>query len=452
MLFERLNSLESKKHEVFFVGDRNEPVTFAQIIEHRDKAKARLEKFGVGAGHVVALPGDYQLESFAFLLALIELKAIIVPLAPLQADSWPLIKKLVQAEYLVDTFSSPATIVRAAETSATHPIYAELRNREHAGLVLLSSGTTGQPKAVVHDFELFLKRFSEPPRPLRSVAFMRFDHVGGIYNFFSCLFNLGFMAYSLERTPDKIGELIQKHRLEFLPASASFLNILLVSRPWEKFDLSSLKFVVYGTERANPATIKKISAELPLVKFHQNYGLSEIGLLRSVSKGNDSVWLKIKDDQAQVRVRDGILEVRSELTMLGYLNADHQITDDGWYVTGDLAEEHDGWLKVIGRKSDLIRVAGLGVHPAEIEDIIMQMPQVIDVVVGREDNLLIGEVVVATVQVAPSSADGASASDMRKQVREFCAGRMDAYKIPSKIIVTGDILYGTRFKKKRLAR
>jgi acyl-coenzyme A synthetase/AMP-(fatty) acid ligase len=230
-----------------------------------------------------------------------------------------------------------------------------------------------------------------------------------------------------------------------LPTSASFLNILIIDRPWERHDFQSLKYVVYGTERVNPLVLEKITKELPAVKFHQNYGLSEVGLLRSTSKSNDSIWLKINDDLAAVRVRDGLLEVQSSLTMLGYLNAEHRMSEDGWYITGDLAEEKDGWIRVFGRKSDLIKVAGNAVHPSEIEDVIMQMPDVIDVVVGKEENLLLGETIVATVQ----SRSELAPAELRQQVRQFCLERLSSYKVPSKIVITSEKIYGPRFKKKR---
>jgi long-chain acyl-CoA synthetase len=195
----------------------------------------------------------------------------------------------------------------------------------------------------------------------------------------------------------------------------------------------------------NPLVLEKIAKELPNVKFHQNYGLSEVGLLRSTSQSNDSIWMKIQDDLASVRVRDGILEVRSSLTMLGYLNAEHRMSEDGWYITGDLAEEKDGWIRVLGRKSDLIKVAGHAVHPSEIEDVIMQMPEVIDVAVGKEENLLVGETVTATVQTHAQTPP----AEFRQQVRQFCLTHLPAHKVPSKIIVTRAAIYGPRFKKKR---
>lgn len=443
-LFERLSG---DSDAVFLIDSSDSPVKRGQIVEEARKAKRHLTDQGIGPGDVVAIAGDYKLNTMAYLLALIELRTIIAPLSAHSPESWSRAVDLVQAQVQIDTLAADVDLERMPSSKSTHALYQQLRQREHSGLVLLSSGTTGQPKAVVHDFEGFLTRFAQPPRPVRTLAFMQFDHVGGIYNLFSCLFNLSTLVYSTERSPTRVGELIAKHKIEFLPTSASFLNILVIDRPWDRFDFHSLKYVVYGTERVNALVLEKITKELPWVKFHQNYGLSEVGLLRSTSKSNDSIWLKIQDDLASVRVRDGMLEIQSSLTMLGYLNAEHRTSPDGWYITGDLAEEKDGWIRVFGRKSDLIKVAGNAVHPSEIEDVIMQMPEIIDVIVGKEENLLLGESITATVQTRGETPP----AEMRQKVRQFCLERLSPYKVPSKILVTTEAIYGPRFKKKRSA-
>jgi long-chain acyl-CoA synthetase len=427
----------------------NESFTRGEILKAWEIAISKLDEAGVESGDVIALVGDYRLATIGYLLALIERVAIVVPLSANSPSGWEQAASLVHSQFIINTTAeievSNASLEKMAHPRFEHAHYRELRRRRHAGLVLLSSGSTGHPKAVVHDFESFLSRFQHPPRPVRTLAFMQFDHVGGIYNLFSCLFNLSPLFFSTERSPDRVGELIEKNKIEFLPTSASFLNILLVSRPWHRYDFSSLKYVVYGTERVNPLVLERITKELPHVKFHQNYGLSEVGLLRSQSKASDSTLIKIDDDKAEVRIRNGILEIRSSLTMLGYLNAEHSTSDDGWYITGDLAEIENGWIRVIGRASDLIKVAGNAVHPSEIEDVIIKMPEVIDVVVGKESNLLIGEIITTTVQVEP----GTDFAGARQKVREFCATHLERHKVPSKINITSDAVYGPRFKKKR---
>jgi acyl-coenzyme A synthetase/AMP-(fatty) acid ligase len=398
-------------------------------------------------GDVVVLIGDYQLQCIASLIALIQLRAIVAPMCATGSENLRTMTKIVHPQFVVDTSNREIAIRATSESHFDHPIYHELWRRQRAGMVLLSSGSSGSPKAVVHDLENFLSRFHhEKPRPIRAFAFMQLDHVGGIYNLFSCLFNRSPLFFSQQRKPDRIGQMIQDYQIEFLPISASFLNIMVAMQPWERFQFNSLKYVVYGAERVNAFFLKRISEALYWVRFHQTYGLSEVGLLRSKSQANDSIWLRIEDPQAQVRVRDGLVEIKSPLTMLGYLNAEFQVTEDGWYVTGDMAEmDEERGLRVIGRQSDLIRVAGYSVHPSEIEDIIVQMSDVIDAVVSKEENLLLGEVAVATVQVASAS----SPSEMRRQVRELCIQHLEPYKVPAKIVITKNVVFGSRFKKKR---
>jgi acyl-coenzyme A synthetase/AMP-(fatty) acid ligase len=144
-----------------------------------------------------------------------------------------------------------------------------------------------------------------------------------------------------------------------------------------------------------------------------------------------------------------MLQIKSSLTMMGYLNAAYNVTDDGWYITGDMAEEKDGWIRVIGRRSDLIKVAGLSLHPSEVEDVIVAMSDVVDVIVSSEENAIIGTTVVATVQIRPEVMGTNSPAEWRQKIRAYCLSHLLTYKVPGKIVVQSEILYGERFKKPR---
>jgi len=129
------------------------------------------------------------------------------------------------------------------------------------------------------------------------------------------------MVIPTERTPKEVARVIEAGRVELLPVTPTLLNLLVASGAGAEHDLSSVQLITYGTEVMSAGTLKKIAALFPRARLQQTYGLSELGTLRSKSQSSDSVWVKVGGPGFETRVVDGILQVRSELAMVGYLNA-----------------------------------------------------------------------------------------------------------------------------------
>ena len=92
--------------------------------------------------------------------------------------------------------------------------YKVIREREHPGLVLFTSGTSGDPKAAVHDFFALLEKFKFRSRSLRTLNFLLFDHWGGLNTMFHILSNGGVVIATKNRDPVIICELIEKYKEE----------------------------------------------------------------------------------------------------------------------------------------------------------------------------------------------------------------------------------------------
>ena len=208
-----------------------------------------------------------------------------------------------------------------ARLRGAHPYYDTLRERNHAGLVLFTSGSSGTPKAAVHDLDLLLKKFETRRPAKRTLAFMSFDHWGGLNTMFHTLSNGGTLVVPKSRKPVDVCAAIEKHGVEVLPVTPSFLNLLLASGAYHDYDLSSLETISYGTEPMPDTTRQRLTDLFPHITLHQTYGLIELGVLRSQSKTSDSPWVKIGGEGYEVRVVDGLLEIKAESAMLGYLNA-----------------------------------------------------------------------------------------------------------------------------------
>jgi len=177
----------------------------------------------------------------------------------------------------------------------------------------------------------------------------------------------------------------------------------------------------------------------------QNYGLSEVGIMRTKSESSDSLWMTIGGDGFETRVRDGLLEIKAETAMLGYLNEASPFTDDGWLKTGDRVEVKGEYIRILGRQSDIIIIGGEKVYPAEVEDLIASMDGVLEVVVSGQANAITGNIVKANVRLSTDE----KRADFRKRMTEFLSDRLVAFKIPQKVSLTKESLHNARFKKIR---
>ncbi|MEZ4288857.1 MAG: fatty acid--CoA ligase family protein, partial [Polyangiales bacterium] len=203
--------------------------------------------------------------------------------------------------------------------------------------------------------------------------------------------------------------------------------------------------ITYGTEPMPESTLTRIHAVLPDVTLQQTYGLSEVGILRSKSKSNDSLWVRIGGEGFQTRVVDNLLEIKSESAMLGYLNAPSPFTDDGWFMTGDVVEVDGDFFRILGRNSELINVGGEKVYPAEVESVLQELNNVQDVAVYGEKNALTGKIVCADIALKEPEERAAFV----RRAKIFCRERMQAFKVPVKINVVESLAHSPRFKKMR---
>ena len=149
--------------------------------------------------------------------------------------------------------------------SAEHALYARLRGVGHPGLVLFTSGYTGEPKAALHDCCRLLVKYQHRRHRLRTLLLLLFDHIGGIDTLLQALGNGSAVVIPSDRSPEIVCETVARHRVQVLPAAPSFLTMLLLSEAHRRHDLSSLRFITYGAEVTPEATLRKVAEAFPRV-------------------------------------------------------------------------------------------------------------------------------------------------------------------------------------------
>jgi acyl-coenzyme A synthetase/AMP-(fatty) acid ligase len=224
--------------------------------------------------------------------------------------------------------------------------------------------------------------------------------------------------------------------------------MLLIARAHERHDLSSLRRVTYGTEPMPASTLAALERALPGAQLKQTYGLTELGVLPTRSRDSGSLWLELGGVGCQTRVVDGVLWVRSETAMLGYLNAPSPFHGDGWYNTQDAVEVDGRFVRVVGRVTELINVGGQKVYPSEVESTLLEMDNVCDATVWGEPSAVTGQVVAARVTLLDPEDAGA----LERRMHRFCRDRLAPYKVPAVVDVVQGHHHGPRFKKVRPGR
>jgi acyl-CoA synthetase (AMP-forming)/AMP-acid ligase II len=421
-------------------------VTYAELLQASDAWSRRFGERGLRAGTVVAIEGGFSLQACGAFLAAMQLGAVVVPLTPLMRAHRERFLEIAEASLLVELDDSDAwTLVDLGREAASNPLLLKLRERQHPGLVIFSSGSTGAPKAILHDLLSILEKFRKVRRQKTTLTFLLFDHIGGIDTMLNTFGSGGCVVTVAQRTPELVARAIEEHRVHTLPTSPTFLNLFLISGVWQHRDLSSLKLIAYGTEPMPEATLQRLHATFPDVALVQTYGMSELGVLRSRSRDSTSLWIKFSDEEFQTKVLDGILWVKADSAMLGYLNAPDLFDAEGWLNTQDAVEVDGEYLRILGRASDLINVGGQKVYPAEVENALLELDNVEDVAVFGKPHPMMGQVVAARFKLKePEPLDL-----FKRRMNAFAREHLARYQIPVFVELVSADQFGVRFKKLR---
>jgi long-chain acyl-CoA synthetase len=437
-----------KKFELFsdspamLVGDPAEEIDYHSLACEVRHWSSHCQSRGVGEASVVAFPAVYDLRSVSLFFALAECGAILVPLPP-NSENVRLLDIAGVTHQLVNDSIEKTT---PAAKHQQHGLYDQLRKAGHPGLVLFTSGSTGQPKAAVHDLHALYSRYATPRPCARMLVFMQMDHIGGVNTLLYITSHGGAIVSPASRSAHDVCAAIEKHRVQVLPTSPTFINMLLISGCLEAFDLTSLERITYGSEPMPQSVLSRITQIVPKVQMLQTYGTTELGILKSQSRENGSLWMKVGGAGYDVKIVDGRLWVRAATAMLGYLNAASPFDAEGFMDTGDQVEVDGDWLRILGRKTETINVGGMKVSPIDVESVLLEIPEVAEASVRAEPHPLTGQIVTAIVRL---SANGESLKDFKVRMRSFCQNLLPPHAIPSKVRFADTALVTDRFKRQR---
>jgi len=225
---------------------------------------------------------------------------------------------------------------------------------------------------------------------------------------------------------------------------------MLLQQPLEDYDLSALARLTSGGAPLPRQVAEEFGRRLPKVEIAEGYGCTEtaaiiatspVGQARPGSVGKPApgvqVRIELGDGSAAGPGEDGEICVRGPVVMSGYWHAvrdTEQALRGGWLHTGDVGRlDADGYLYIVDRIKDLIIRGGYNVYPRDIEDVLLEHPDVAAAaVVGRPDEKY-GEEVVAFVQLRKGASTGPA------EIVEFGRARMSAVKYPREVRIVDQV-------------
>lgn len=336
--------------------------------------------------------------------------------------------------------------------------FIEMESRTEPGdvtFILYTSGTTGKPKGVMLSHHQIIKNAHDQGEILHAssddklVIPVPFSHCfGNVMSITLMVVFGGTMIPLTEFDPHEALRLVEREEATILHGVPTMFNRELEAFKDGDYDTSSLRTGIMAGSSCPVETMKSVINDLGC-NVSITYGLTEASPGVTMTRFDDSVKdrvetvgkvmpdqeIKVVDDSGEEVPPNetGELLVKGYNVMKGYYNkpeATDDTIEDGWLHTGDLAEmDERGYVKIVGRKKDMVIVGGLNVYPREIEEYLIEHDRIMEVaVVGVPDSDL-GEVVAAAVVPTVDS-------DLSPQeVVDFLYGRVASAKVPRYVAV-----------------
>jgi long-chain acyl-CoA synthetase len=327
-----------------------------------------------------------------------------------------------------------------------------------AAIILYTSGSTGRPKGALlsHAATAFANRsWAGPVMELtpedRVLAVLPFPHSLGLNGGLLAPLLTGSAVVIVERfSPEAVLAAIARHRVTFFPGVATMFRRTLASPALDSADFSSVRFALSGAAPC-PWELAEEWRVRTGVRILRGYGMSELFRPISYLAGDprdfpDAIGRLVPGVEGRVIDDDGRplpagavgeLLLKTPAAMDGYLNAPEEtraVLADGWFRTGDLAAiTADGFVRIAGRKKDLILRGGYSIFPQEIEAVLLAHPAIAEAAVVGVPHDELGEDVAAFVTL---KAGAATSPD---NLSDWCRERLAPYKCPRRFTLVPEL-------------
>ena len=303
------------------ITDQNGSYEFSDLITQINDFKTLLN--GRFRKHDrVLIYSDYTFHSISLLISLSDTNINIIPIVKTTESEYQEKIESVSPHFTLSFDNNKLIIEKYKLTSNKEEVFNEVTKQGNTGIILFSSGTSGKPKVMIQNLTKIISSIKVPRRQksLRFIILLMFDHIGGLNTLFNCLINGSPFVIPKDRNPSLVISIINKHQVNILPTTPTFLNLFMMDESFNYDNLKSLKLITYGTERMSGVILNKLNLNLPRVKLLQTFGTSETGILKTQGKSSNSLFFKIVDDEKEFKIEGDELYLRSKTQVNGYVN------------------------------------------------------------------------------------------------------------------------------------
>ena len=393
--------------------------TFAQLLESAQRVADNLTARGIER---VAILDDDPANVLALLAgsSLAGTEACIYPLAATE-DAVADYRAKFDHDHLVTSRGTLPDAIASAELlgDAGAPHVAEAPAL--APLLVMTSGTTsGQPRAVRHDWSRVLRPAQNIARTPEQRWLLSYglNQFGGLQILIHVLAAQATLVVADSFQPRDGLAAMRQWGVTHASGTPTFWRFLLVEMASDGGLVPSLVQVTMSGEAVPAVLLTQVRQQFPQARVSQIYAATEFGQAITVRDGVAGLPTSMleTDDDLTFKVVDGELWVRSTSSMLGYYK-EEPVDPDSWRPTGDLVEIVGDRVEFRGRKTEVINVGGVKVHPFPIEDRISRVPGVALARAFGRPNAMVGSIVAVEVVLAP----GHESDDVDAQIRAATA-------------------------------
>ncbi len=485
------------------VVDPHGRVTYGELKDKVDRTAAFLRAQGIGPGDVVTIQLPNWVEFFYVFFALELLGAVANKISPdfrgrevdfilqfsnsrayvcareFKGFDYPamvrgLMPGLTNLKFIcvVDGDASEDTVSLAQGLETTEPLAAEDRVRMDANEVYrmaFTSGTTGNPKNVLHSFNTTLPALRYISRDMEATeddVFLIYLPIGLNWGYLilTQALMLGARIVLLDRFTGRAAlELIEREKVTFIATAPASIIAMLNEPDLESFDVSSLRVVITGGASCPVETLREFGRRMS-GRLIELYGMLEDGyhtytrfvddpeeVNGTIGRCVEGMGLRLLDpDGNDVGPGEqGEIAAFGPSVHLGYnknpgANAE-AFTEDGWFRTGDLGEFADGKgnVRIVGRSKEIINRGGKKFFPREVEEILYTHPKVLHAAMVGVPDPRLGE--RNCLCLIPK--DGADAT--LEEFVDFLSGEVATYKLPERLEIFEELPFTPTGKLQR---
>jgi acetyl-CoA synthetase len=479
------------KRAICWTNDKGEHIDFsyADLKRETDKTAAYFKQLGIGKGDMVMLILKRRFEFWYSIIALHKLGAVVIPATHLLTEKDIIyrceaadIKAIVAVGEKVvldhiqnalpkcpsvkhvisvgpEVYDGFEDFGQGIENAPAYVRDEHVNNNDDISIIYFTSGTSGNPKMVAHDFTYplghivtgsYWHNLNEDSLHL-TVADTGWGKAvwGKLYG--QMIAGASIFVYDHEKfTPADMLKMIETYRITSFCAPPTIFRFM-IREDLRKYDLSSLKWATIAGEALNPSVYQEFY-ELTGIKLREGFGQTETTCTvlttpwmepkpGSMGKPNPAynVDIVMGDGRSAEVGEQGEIIIRIDENQkpyglfLGYYRDDARTKEayhDGIYHTGDVAwKDEDGYFWFVGRNDDVIKSSGYRIGPFEVESALMSHDAVVECAITAVPDPIRGQVVKATIVLAASYKDQAGEA-LIKELQDYVKRITAPYKYP----------------------